>query len=124
MAPLDPASNQDDKSENDDDQDDGGDNQSEQDGQQSAVGDDQSDGDDSQTLDDAGEVGASEDGEMMEVDGADDGMDDGESPNSNVNGRHANNTVDKDSYRVFDTKFDEVMRLLIYATQKNLTAYV
>ena len=105
----DTASNQDDKSENDDDQDDGGDNQSEQDGQQSAVGDDQSDGDDSQTLDDAGEVGASEDGEMMEVDGADDGMDDGESPNSNVNGRHANNTVDKDSYRVFDTKFDEVI---------------
>ena len=105
----DPASNQDDKSENDDDQDDGGDSQNEQDGEQSAVGDDQSDGDDSQALDDAGETGVSEDGEMMQADSADDGMDSGESPNSDVNGRHANNTADKESYRVFDTKFDEVI---------------
>ena len=87
----DSASDQDDNSDNDDDQDDGGDSQSEQDGEQSAVGEDQSDGDDSQAMDDAGEAGVSEDGEMMEADGADDGMDDEESPNSDMTGRHANN---------------------------------
>ena len=105
----DSASDQDDNSDNDDDQDDGGDSQSEQDGEQSAVGEDQSDGDDSQAMDDAGDTGVSEDGEMMEADGADDGMDDGESPNSDMIGRHAQNAADKDIYRIFETKFDEVI---------------
>ena len=105
----DSASDQDDNSDNDDDQDDGGDSQSEQDGEQSAVGEDQSDGDDSQAMDDAGDAGVSEDGEMMEADGADDGMDDGESPNSDMTGRYAQNAADKDFYRIFETKFDEVI---------------
>ena len=102
-------SDPDDNADNDDDQDSGGDHQSEQDGEQSAVGEDQSDGDDSQAMDDSGEAGVSEDGEMMEADGADDGMDDGESPNSDMTGRQANNAEDKETYRVFDTKFDEVI---------------
>ena len=55
----DSASDQDENSDNDDDQDDGGDSQSEQDGEQSAVGEDQSDGDDSQAMDDAGDAGMS-----------------------------------------------------------------
>ena len=105
----DSASDQDDNSNNGDDQDDGGDSQSEQDGEQSAVGEDQSDGDDSQAMDDAGDAGVSEDGEMMEADGADDGMDDGESPNSDMTGRHAQNAADKDIYRIFETKFDQVI---------------
>jgi len=103
------GSDQDDASDNDDDQDDGGDNQNEQDGEQSAVGEDQSDGDDSQSMDDAGDAGVSEDGEMMEADGADDGMADGESPNSDMTGKSASNTSDKEVYRVFDTKFDEII---------------
>jgi cobaltochelatase CobT len=103
------GSDQDDASDNDDDQDDGGDNQNEQDGEQSAVGEDQSDGDDSQSMDDAGDAGVSEDGEMMEADGADDGMADGESPNSDMTGKNASNTSDKEVYRVFDTKFDEII---------------
>ena len=102
-------SDPDDNADNDDDQDSGGDHQSEQDGEQSAVGEDQSDGDDSQAMDDGGEAGVSEDGEMMEADGADDGMDDGESPNFDMTGRQANNAEDKEAYRVFDTKFDEVI---------------
>ena len=105
----DPASDQDDNSDNNDDQDDGGDSQSEQDGEQSAIGEDQSDGDDNQSMDDAGEAGAPEDGEMMESEGSDDGMDDGESPNSDMTGRHMNNETDKEAYRVFDTEFDEVI---------------
>tara|TARA_B100000989_G_C19523322_1_gene465432 strand:+ start:234 stop:2084 length:1851 start_codon:yes stop_codon:yes gene_type:complete len=103
------ASDQDDNSDSDDDQDNGSDSESEQDGEQSAVGEDQSDGDDNQAIDDASEVGVSEDGEMMEADGADDGMDDGESPNSNMTGRHANDPTENETYRVFDTKFDEVI---------------
>ena len=105
----DSASDQDENSDNDDDQDDGGDSQSEQDGEQSAVGEDQSDGDDSEAMDDAGDAGMSEDGEMMEAEGADDGLSDGESPNPDMTGKNAGNAADKDAYNVFETKFDEVI---------------
>ena len=96
----DSASDQDENSDNDDDQDDGGDSQSEQDGEQSAVGEDQSDGDDSQAMDDAGDAGMSEDGEMMEAEGADDGLSDGESPNPDMTGKNAGNAADRDAYNV------------------------
>lgn len=105
----DAASDQDNNSDNDDDQDDNGDSQSEQDGEQSAVGEDASDGDDSQAMDDAGDAGATEDGEMMEAEGADDGSADGESPNPDMAGQNARNAADRDSYRIFETKFDEVV---------------
>ena len=105
----DAASHQDNDSDNDDDQDDNGDSQSEQDGEQSAVGEDASDGDDSQAMDDAGDAGATEDGEMMEAEGADDGSADGESPNPDMAGQNARNAADRDSYRIFETKFDEVV---------------
>ncbi|NBW05416.1 MAG: cobaltochelatase subunit CobT [Alphaproteobacteria bacterium] len=105
----DATSDQDNDSDNDDDQDDNGDSQSEQDGEQSAVGEDASDGDDSQAMDDAGDAGATEDGEMMEAEGADDGSADGESPNPDMAGQNARNAADRDSYRIFETKFDEVV---------------
>jgi cobaltochelatase CobT len=105
----DATSDQDNDSDNDDDQDDNGDSQSEQDGEQSAVGEDASDGDDSQAMDDAGDAGATEDGEMMEAEGADDGSADGESPNPDMAGQNARNAAYRDSYRIFETKFDEVV---------------
>ncbi|MEL0061909.1 MAG: cobaltochelatase subunit CobT [Candidatus Puniceispirillum sp.] len=105
----DATSDEDNDSDNDDDQDDNGDSQSEQDGEQSAVGEDTSDGDDSQAMDDAGDAGATEDGEMMEAEGADDGSADGESPNPDMAGQNARNVADRDSYRIFETKFDEVV---------------
>jgi cobaltochelatase CobT len=105
----DATSDQDNDSDNDDDQDDNGDSQSEQDGEQSAVGEDASDGDDSQAMDDAGDAGTTEDGEMMEAEGADDGSADGESPNPDMAGQNARNAADRDSYRIFETKFDEVV---------------
>ncbi|MEC8109507.1 MAG: cobaltochelatase subunit CobT [Pseudomonadota bacterium] len=104
----DSASDQDESSDNDD-QSDSGDSQSEQDGEQSAAGEDQSDSDDSQSMDDAGEAGVSEDGEMMDAESTDDGMGDEESPNADVTGGHANSAADNKNYRVFDTKFDEVI---------------
>ena len=105
----DASSDQDSDSDNDDDQDDNGDSQSEQDGEQSAVGEDTSDGDDSQAMDDAGDTGATEDGDMMEAEGADDGSADGESPNPDMTGQNARNSADRDNYRIFETKFDEVV---------------
>jgi len=105
----DATSDQDNDSDNDDDQDDNGDSQSEQDGEQSAVGEDASDGDDSQAMDDAGDAGTTEDGEMMEAEGADDGSADGESPNPDMAGQNARNAADRDSYWIFETKFDEVV---------------
>ena len=105
----DSAADQDENSDDDSEQNDGGDSKSEQDGEQSAVGEDQSDGDDNQAMDEAGDSGVSENGEMMEADGAEDGMDDGESPNSDMTGRHAKNNADKDIYCIFETKFDEVI---------------
>ena len=105
----DASSDQDSDSDNDDDQDDNGDSQSEQDGEQSAVGEDTSDGDDSQAMDDAGDTGATEDGDMMEAEGADEGSADGESPNPDMAGKDARNSADRDNYRIFETKFDEVV---------------
>jgi cobaltochelatase CobT len=104
----DSASDQDESSDNDD-QSDSGDSQSEQDGEQSAAGEDQSDSDDSQSMDDAGEAGVSEDGEIMDAESTDDGIGDEESPNADVTGGHANSAADNKNYRVFDTKFDEVI---------------
>lgn len=103
------SSDADPDSDNDDDKDDGGDSESEQDGEQSAVGEDQSEGEDSQAMDDAGEAGTSEDGEMMEAEGTDDGSADGESPNADTAGNNTAGNKDKDVYRIFDTKFDEVI---------------
>ena len=105
----DPSSDQDSESDNDDDQDDNGQSQSEQDGEQSAVGEDTSDGDDSQGMDDAGDAGASEDGEMMEAEGAEDGDADGDSPNPDSVGQDARSKSDRDSYRIFDTRYDEII---------------
>ena len=85
-----------------------GDSQSEQDGEQSAVGEDQSEGDDSQSMDDAGDAGASEDGEMMDSEGTDDGSSDGESPNADMTGDNSQGGTNKDGYIVFETKFDEI----------------
>jgi cobaltochelatase CobT len=104
----DSASDQDESSDNDD-QSDSGDSQSEQDGEQSAAGEDQSDSDDSQSMDDAGEAGVSEDGEIMDAESTDDGIGNEESPNADVTGGHANSAADNKNYRVFDTKFDEVI---------------
>ena len=59
--------------------------------------------------DDAGDAGASEDGEMMDSEGTDDGSSDGESPNSDMNGDNSKNGVSTEGYRIFDTKFDEVI---------------
>ncbi|MGB2123814.1 MAG: cobaltochelatase CobT-related protein, partial [Candidatus Puniceispirillaceae bacterium] len=105
----DTSSDQDDDSDSDDDQDDSGDSQGDQDGEQEAVGDDQSDGDDSQTMDDAGDAGSAEDGEMAEADGAEDGMSDGETPNSDMQGHNQDRGTPTDAYKVFDTRFDEVV---------------
>jgi cobaltochelatase CobT len=105
----DPSSDQDTDSDNDDDQDESGDSQSEQDGEQSAVGEDPSDGDDSQAMDDAGDAGASEDGEMMEAEGADDGSADGESPNPDTAGPNARSSGEREGYRIFDTRYDEII---------------
>ncbi|MEL0166377.1 MAG: cobaltochelatase subunit CobT, partial [Alphaproteobacteria bacterium] len=105
----DATSDQDNDSDNDDDQDDDGDSQSEQDGAQSAVGEDTSDGDDSQAMDDAGDSGATEDGDMMEAEGADDSSADGESPNPDMAGQNARNSADRESYQIFESKFDEVV---------------
>ena len=104
----DSTSNEDDNSDNDSDQDDGGDSQSEQDGEQSAIGEDQSDGDDSQATDEADDAGMSEDGEMMEAEGSD-GESDGDSPSHDMTGMDAGNTTSKNIYRIFETKFDEVI---------------
>ena len=103
------TSDQDNDSDNDDDQDDNGDSQSEQDGEQSAVGEDTSDGDDSQAMDDAGDSGTTEDGDMMEAEGADDSSADGDSPNPDMAGQNARNLADRESYRIFEAKFDEVV---------------
>ena len=77
----DSSSNNDDQSDSDSDQDRGNDKQSDQESEQSAVSDDNSDGgDDSQTIDDAGNADIAEDGDVVEVDGSEDGMSDGDSP--------------------------------------------
>ena len=105
----DSSSDQDDQSDSDDDQDDNGDSQSDQDGEQEAVGEDQSDGDDSQTMDDTGDAGSAEEGDMADADGAEDGMSDGETPNSDMQGHNQDRGTPTDAYKVFDTRFDEVV---------------
>ena len=62
-----------------------------------------------------------EDGEMMEADNAEMVWMMG-TAKFHMNGRHANNTADKESYRVFDSKFDEKSQRS--CDPKNLTAYV
>ena len=104
----DAASDEDQDSDNENDQEEDGDSQSEQDGEQSAVGEDQSEGDDSQSMDDASDAGASEDGEMMEAEGADDGSSDGDTPNADMTGLNSDGGTNKDGYIVFETKFDEI----------------
>ncbi|MDB2324195.1 cobaltochelatase subunit CobT [Alphaproteobacteria bacterium] len=105
----DSSADQDDQSDNSEDEDDGGENQSDQDGEQSAVGDDQNDGEDTQTTEDAGDAGSSQDGEMADADGAEEGMSDGESPNSDMQGHNQDRGKASDAYRVFETRFDEVV---------------
>ena len=104
----DSASDEDQDSDNENDQEEGGDSQSEEDGEQSAVGEDQSEGDDSQSIDDAGDAGAPEDGKMMDSEGTDDGGSDGESPNADMTGDNSKGDRNKNGYIVFETKFDEI----------------
>ena len=49
-------------------------------------------------MDDAGDTGASEDGEMMDAEGTDDGSSDGDSPNADISGDNAQNSTKKDGY--------------------------
>jgi len=106
----DSASDQD-ESEDDgqDDNQDNGEQQNEDGGDQSAVGEDQSEGEDAQTMEDGGDAGASEDGDTVEGDGADEGMADGESPNSDMQGQNQDRGNATDAYRVFETRFDEIV---------------
>ena len=105
----DSASDQDDSEDNSDDSDDTGDQQNEDGGEQSAVGEDQSEGEDGQSMEDAGDGGASDDGDMVEADGAEDGMSDGESPHSDMQGHNQDRGPTEDAYRVFETRFDEIV---------------
>jgi cobaltochelatase CobT len=105
----DSASDQDDSEDNSDDSDDSGDQQNEDGGEQSAVGEDQSEGEDGQSMEDAGDGGASDDGDMVEADGAEDGMSDGESPHSDMQGHNQDRGPSADAYRVFETRFDEIV---------------
>ena len=60
-------------------------------------------------MDDAGDSGTTEDGDMMEAEGADDSSADGDSPNPDMAGQNARNLADRESYRIFEAKFDEVV---------------
>ena len=46
---------------------------------------------------------------MAEADGAEDGMSDGETPNSDMQGHNQDRSTPTDTYKVFDTRFDEVV---------------
>ncbi len=105
----DSSSDDDQESDNENDQDENGDSQSDQDGEQSAVGEDLSQGDDSQSMDDAGDAGASEDGEVIDTEGIDDGSSDGESPNGDMTADNSQQASNRDSYHVFESKFDEII---------------
>ncbi len=102
-------SDQDDVSDNDDDEDDSSGDQGDQDREQEGVGDDQKDGDESQTIDETSDASSAEDGEMAETDNAEDGMSDGETPNSDMQGHSQNRGTPTNVYKVFDTRFDEVV---------------
>ena len=105
----DSAADQDDSEDDSDQSDDSGEQQNEDGGEQSAAGEDQSEGDESQSMEDAGDGGASDDGEMVDADGAEDGMSDGESPHSDMQGHNQDRGAAKDAYRVFETRFDEIV---------------
>jgi cobaltochelatase CobT len=105
----DSASDQDESEDDGDESEDSGDQQNEDGGEQSAVGEDQSEGEDGQSMEDAGDGGASEDGDMVEADGAEDGMSDGDSPHSDMQGHNQDRGPTRDSYRVFETRFDEIV---------------
>jgi cobaltochelatase CobT len=105
----DSASDQDESEDDGDESEDNGDQQNEDGGEQSAVGEDQSEGEDGQSMEDAGDGGASEDGDMVEADGAEDGMSDGDSPHSDMQGHNQDRGPTRDSYRVFETRFDEIV---------------
>ncbi|RZO31025.1 MAG: cobaltochelatase subunit CobT [SAR116 cluster bacterium] len=105
----DSASDQDDSEEDGDESEDNGDQQNEDGGEQSSVGEDQSEGDDGQSMEDAGDGGASEDGDMVEADGAEDGMSDGDSPHSDMQGHNQDRGPSQDAYHVFETRFDEIV---------------
>ena len=105
----DSGSDQDDSDEEGDNNDGDGEAESDQDGDQSAVGEDQSEGEDSQSMEDAGDGGTSDDSEQIEADGAEDGMSDGDSPHSDMNAQNQDRGVSSDAYRVFETRFDEIV---------------
>ena len=105
----DSASDQDDSEDDGDESEDSGDQQNEDGGEQSSVGEDQSDGEDGQSMEDAGDGGASEDGDMVDADGAEDGMSDGDSPHSDMHGQNQDRGPSQDAYRIFDTRFDEIV---------------
>jgi cobaltochelatase CobT len=105
----DSGSDQDDSDEEGDNNDGDGEAESDQDGDQSAVGEDQSEGEDSQSMEDAGDGGTSDDSEQVEADGAEDGMSDGDSPHSDMNAQNQDRGVSSDAYRVFETRFDEIV---------------
>ena len=104
----DTGSDQDDALDNDNSQNEN-DDQNEQNGEQSEIGEEQSDSEDGQSTDEAKDAGLSEDSEMVGADGSDDVMTDGESADSDITGNLANNTAHKNLYRVFETRFDEVI---------------
>ncbi len=104
------SSDQDDQSDSDDEQDDSGDSQSDQEGEQSAVGADQSEGDESQqTMDDSGDAGFDEESDTSDTEDVEDGMLDGETPNSDIRGHNQDRGIPKNAYKVFDTRFDEIV---------------
>ncbi|MEX0503255.1 cobaltochelatase subunit CobT [Alphaproteobacteria bacterium LSUCC0719] len=105
----DSASDQDNSEDDGDESEDSGDQQNEDGGEQSSVGEDQSDGEDGQSMEDAGDGGASEDGDMVDADGAEDGMSDGDSPHSDMHGQNQDRGPSQDAYRIFDTRFDEIV---------------
>ena len=73
-------------------------------------------------MDDADETDVSEDGEITETEGADDGMSDIESPNPNETGKYGENTTSKGNYHIFETKFDEV--ILAKMTSSNFVSKI
>ena len=105
----DSASDQDESEDDGDESEETGDQQTEDGGEQSAVGEDQADGEDGQSMEDAGDGGASEDGDMVEADGAEDGMSDGDTPHSDMQGHNQDRGPSQDAYRVFETRFDEIV---------------
>ena len=59
-------------------------------------------------MDDAGDAGASEDGELIDTEGIDDGSSDSESPNGDMTADNSQQGSNRDSYHVFESKFDDM----------------